>query len=99
MLGASNHAPRATPSAERETLGASLEGHGSHQPDDADHMVGVKMSEEDIRYSERDVVPHHLPLRAFSTIEEQRLAFTHDGEGGGVPFHSGTRCRGSEEAY
>jgi hypothetical protein len=39
-------------------------------------MVSVEMSEEDVVQREARAVAHHLPLRAFATLEKQRLSLT-----------------------
>ena len=54
--------------------------HRAHQADDADHVVGVKVREEDVLETERNAVAHHLPLGALAAVEQQGLAFAHDGE-------------------
>ena len=91
MRGAAARPPQA------QRLRAPLERHRPHQPDHADHVVGVEVREEDVGERERDAVAHHLPLRALAAVEQQRLALAHDGERGDVAFDGGARGGGAEE--
>jgi hypothetical protein len=49
-------------------------------------MIGVEMREEDFFEREAHPVAHHLALGAFAAFEQQRLAFTVNGEATDVPF-------------
>src|SRR5213594_2389090 len=60
-------------------------------------MIGMKVSEKDLRQRKAHPVAHHLALGALTTLEQQRLAFAHEGHGGDVALDGGARCRGSQE--
>src|SRR5579872_6099569 len=49
-------------------------------------MIAVEVRKKDVRERERDAVAHHLPLRAFAAIEQQRLSLADDGERGNAAF-------------
>jgi len=98
LLGASQHTRRAARPRECEFVRTALERHRSHQADDADDVVGVKVRKKDICHRERDVVTHHLALRSLAAVEEQRLAFAHERQRGDVALDGRARGRGSEEA-
>src|SRR5438046_4864126 len=59
----------------------------------------MEMREEDLRQRKAHPVAHHLALGALTTLEQQRLAFAHEGHGGDVALDSWSRCRGSREGH
>lgn len=65
---------------ESQWVGPTLKRHRANQSDDAEQVIGVHVSKEDVLEGERDAVPHHLTLGAFAAIEHQRFAFAVDGE-------------------
>jgi hypothetical protein len=79
-------------------VGAPLERHGPHQSDHAEHMVRVKVCEEDVAQREGDAVAHHLPLGAFAAIDQQRLALAHEGDRRDVALDGRPRRGCAEEA-
>ena len=81
-----------------EWLRPPLQRHRTQEADDANHMVGVKVGEEDVLKPECHPVPHHLPLGALTAIEKKRLPLPNEGNGGDIPFNGGSRCRGPEQA-
>src|SRR4051794_3820912 len=52
LLRALERALRTARSPEAQRLRAPLKGHGSHQSDHADHVIGVEMREEDVGEAE-----------------------------------------------
>src|SRR2546425_2888678 len=65
----------------------------SERADQSDHpekMVGVKMREEDLRQREAHPVAHHLALGALAALEQESLAFAHEGDTGDIPLYGGT---------
>src|SRR5690348_127504 len=73
-LGAIQHAARSAWPPESEALMSALERHGANQSHDAEEVVGVHVSEEDVLEREGDAVPHHLPLCALTAVEHERLS-------------------------
>jgi len=98
LLGATQHTRAAARAPQCEFVGSTLKRHRSHQADDADDVIGMKVREEDICNRERDVVTHHLALRSLAAVEEQRLTLAHDGQRGDVALDGRARGRGSKEA-
>jgi hypothetical protein len=49
-------------------------------------MVGMEVSEKNVVEIEGDPVAHHLALRAFAAIEQERFSFAEKGDRGDVPF-------------
>ena len=85
-----------SPAAQR--LRASLQRHRAQEPDDPEEVIGVEVGEEDVADVERDAVAHHLPLRPFAAVEEQRLPLTDEGKGRDPAFDGGAGGGGSEES-
>ncbi len=77
--------------------GAVQQAHGSHQADDAQHVIGVEVAEEDLAEAEAHAVAHHLALGALAAIENERLALAVDGERRHVAVHRRHRGAGAEE--
>ena len=82
----------------RKWLRAILELHRAHETNNAEHVVSVEVREEDVGRQERDPVAHHLALRAFAAIEEERLAVAHEGDGRDIAFDSGAGRGRAEES-
>ena len=76
---------------------AVLQPHGAEEPGDAQHVIGVIVSKEDLGKGEPDAVPHHLSLGALATVEEDHLPFPSHGERRHVPVDRGDRRAGTEE--
>jgi len=74
------HFLRARRAVEIHRFGATLERERPQQTGETEHVVGVHVGEENVGKCERDPIAHHLPLRAFTTIEHQRLAFADNRE-------------------
>src|SRR5207247_11322201 len=60
-------------------------------------MIGMKVSEKDLRQRKAHPIAHHLALGALTTLEQQRLAFAHESHGGDVALDSWSRRGGAEK--
>jgi hypothetical protein len=58
----------------------------------------MKVCEKHVGDGERYVVAHHLTLRSFAAIEQQRFALAHERERGDVPLDGGPRSGSAEKA-
>src|SRR5829696_3514117 len=58
----------------------------------------MEVREEQICQRERDAVAHHLALRSFAAVEEQRLTFAHERDRCDIALHGGTRRGRAEQA-
>ena len=96
MCGAPFWSTKGGWSPQSQRLRASLQRHRSQQTDHADHVIGVEVREEQILERERHAVAHHLALRTFSAVEQQRLPLSHERDRGDIAFHRRTR-RGRAE--
>ena len=97
-LGALENSTCAARSPQSQRLGSTLQGHGPHQTDHAEQVVGVHVGEEDVLEGERHAVAHHLPLRAFAAVEHERFAFAVYSERRHVAFDRWSRCGSSKKA-
>src|SRR5437762_13536093 len=60
-------------------------------------MIGMKVSEKDLRQRKAHPIAHHLALGALTTLEQQRLAFAHESHGGAVALDSWSLRGGAEK--
>src|SRR6266699_1385487 len=81
------HLLRALGSVEAHRLGTRLQPERPNQPDHPEKMIGMKMREEDLRQRKAHPVAHHLALGALTTLEQESLAFAHEGHRGDVALH------------
>ena len=58
----------------------------------------MEMAEEDVIQREGDAVAHHLALRSFAAVKEQRLPLAFDYDAGNSPLDRWPRGGGSQEA-
>src|SRR2546422_9727813 len=77
---------------------ARLKSERADQPDHAEKVIRVEIGKEDLGQREAHAVAHHLALRALAALEEQRLAFAHEGDTGDIPFHGGPGRRRPERS-
>src|SRR4029077_3598127 len=84
---------------QKQRLRPPLQTERPDQSDDTEKMIGVKGGEKDFRQRKAHPVAHHLALRAFPTLEEQRLALAMNGEAGDVALDGGPGGRRAEECY
>jgi hypothetical protein len=59
----------------------ALKAHGPQETGQAQVVIGVQMTDEDLSHTETDAETHHLALRALTAIEEKQLPFPLDGDG------------------
>ena len=83
---------------ERHRRGAIHQPQRPEEPGDAEEMVGVIVSEEDLGEGEADAVAHHLPLTALAAVEEDRLALAVHRQPGDVAVHRGGGGAGAQES-
>src|SRR5437588_4817436 len=83
------HLLRTPGTVQEERLGAPLQAQRPNQSNDAQEMIGVEVGEEDFGQREAHAVAHHLALRAFAALEQQRLALTMNCNSGDVSFYGG----------
>ena len=60
-------------------------------------MVGVVVGEEDLPKGEAHPVAHHLALGPLAAIEQHRLPFAGQREGGDVAVEGGARGAGAQK--
>src|SRR6267143_2900399 len=82
------HLLRALGTIQEEWLRPPLQAQRPNQSNDAQEMIGVKVGEEDFGQRKAHPVAHHLALRAFAALEQQRLALAMNGEARDISFYS-----------
>jgi len=92
------HLLRALGSVEAHRLGACLQSQRPDQPDHSEKMIGMKVGEKDLRQREAHPVAHHLALGALAALEQQRLAFAHEGQRGDVALYRRPSGRRTEKS-
>src|SRR5262249_29149351 len=80
---------RAARAMEAQRRRTSLQPHRAEESRNTERMVGVIVRDEQILDRETGAVAHHLPLRAFTAIEEQQLALALHHQRGDVAVDGG----------
>jgi hypothetical protein len=80
-------------------IGSPLQGHCSEQAGEPEEVIGVKVTEEDVVQGEGHAVAHHLSLRPFAAVEEQRFALAFHDDARNTPLDCRPRGRCSEKAH
>ena len=95
LHGGAEHLLCAFGPVQKQWFGPTLQAERADQSDDAEEMIGVKVSEEDLGEREAHAVAHHLALRAFAAFEEERFPFPVNGQPGNVALDGGPSRTGA----
>jgi hypothetical protein len=75
----------------------ALQAQGPKQPGQAQIMISVKVSDEDLADRESHPETHHLPLRAFSAVEQIKIPLSLNRESGDISPNGRPRGRGPQK--
>src|SRR5256885_9465769 len=79
-------------------LGARLQPERANQSDHAEEVVRVKMRKKNLGQRKAHPIAHHLALGPLTTLEQESLAFAHEGHRGDVALDRGASRGGSQKS-
>jgi hypothetical protein len=95
--GRTQHALSPPGAVQQHGCSAILQTHGPKETGHPEQMVGMVVGKEDVAKAETHTIPHHLPLIAFTAVEENRFALAVDREPGNIAIDGRNGCGSAEE--